>query len=76
LPLHCDQDRRGSFLALFDPASESIDLDDLNRMLERRGHRFVRYATTSRSTSPPNGAAERVMGCTGEFIERRLKLRG
>ncbi len=44
-------------------------------MLEKRGHRFVRYADDITIYVASKRAAERVMQSTCEFIERRLKLR-
>jgi RNA-directed DNA polymerase len=50
-------------------------LDDLDAELERRGHRFVRYADDLRVYVGTRRAAERVLdGLTG-FVERPLKLR-
>lgn len=57
------------------PLLSNVYLDDLDRMLERRGHRFVRYADDITIYVASKRAAERVMGSTCEFIERRLKLR-
>lgn len=57
------------------PLLSNVYLDDLDRMLEKRGHRFVRYADDITIYVRSQRAAERVMGSTCEFIERRLKLR-
>ena len=57
------------------PLLSNVCLDDLDRMLERRGHRFVRYADDITIYVRSERAAQRVMGSTGEFIEQRLKLR-
>lgn len=57
------------------PLLSNVYLDDLDRMLEKRGHRFVRYADDITIYVASKRAAERVMGSTGEFIEARLKLR-
>ncbi len=57
------------------PLLSNVYLDDLDRMLEKRGHRFVRYADDITIYVASKRAAERVMGNTCEFIERRLKLR-
>ena len=57
------------------PLLSNVYLDDLDRMLEKRGHRFVRYADDVTIYVASKRAAERVMGSTCEFIERRLKLR-
>jgi group II intron reverse transcriptase/maturase len=57
------------------PLLSNVYLDDLDRMLERRGHRFVRYADDVTIYVRSQRAAERVMQSTREFIERALKLR-
>lgn len=57
------------------PLLSNVYLDDLDRMLEKRGHRFVRYADDITIYVASKRAAERVMQSTCEFIERRLKLR-
>jgi len=57
------------------PLLSNLMLDDLDRELERRGHRFVRYADDCNVYVSSLRAGERVMaGITG-FIERRLKLK-
>jgi RNA-directed DNA polymerase len=57
------------------PLLSNVYLDDLDRMLEKRGHRFVRYADDITIYVASNRAAQRVMASTCEFIERALKLR-
>jgi RNA-directed DNA polymerase len=57
------------------PLLSNVYLDDLDRMLTQRGHRFVRYADDITIYVRSQRAAERVMQSTCEFIERRLKLR-
>lgn len=57
------------------PLLSNIYLDDLDRMLEKRGHRFVRYADDITIYVASERAAKRVMASTGEFIKRHLKLR-
>jgi len=57
------------------PLLSNVYLDDLDRMLEKRGHRFVRYADDITIYVASKRAADRVMQNTCEFIERRLKLR-
>jgi len=57
------------------PLLSNVYLDDLDRMLERRGHRFVRYADDVTIYVRSQRAAERVMQSTCAFIEGRLKLR-
>jgi len=57
------------------PLLANIMLDDLDRELERRGHRFVRYADDLRVHVKSQRAGERVLSGLTEFIEKRLKLR-
>jgi RNA-directed DNA polymerase len=57
------------------PLLANIMLDDLDRELERRGHRFVRYADDIRLHVRSERAGERVLAGIAEFIERRLKLK-
>jgi group II intron reverse transcriptase/maturase len=57
------------------PLLSNIMLDDLDRELERRGHRFVRYADDVRLHVKSERAGERVLAGVSEFIEKRLKLK-
>lgn len=57
------------------PLLSNVYLDDLDRVLEKRGHRFVRYADDITIYVRSERAAQRVMASTTQFIERRLKLR-
>lgn len=50
-------------------------LDDLDWELDRRGHRFVRYADDGRIYVTSKRAGQRVMASATQFIEQRLKLR-
>ena len=50
-------------------------LDDLDWELERRGHRFVRYADDGRIYVRSERAGQRVMESITQYIEQRLKLR-
>jgi hypothetical protein len=50
-------------------------LDDLDAELQRRGHRFVRYADDLRVYVQSERAGQRVMASITAFIEARLKLR-
>ena len=50
-------------------------LDELDRELERRGHRFVRYADDSNVYVRSERAGRRVMQSLTAFITRRLKLK-
>jgi RNA-directed DNA polymerase len=57
------------------PLLSNIMLDDLDRELERRGHRFVRYADDLRVFVRSERAARRILdGITG-IVEGRLKLK-
>ena len=57
------------------PVLSNIMLDDLDKELERRGLRFVRYCDDITIYVTSERATGRVMGSTAKFIERRLKLR-
>ncbi|MCZ6690326.1 MAG: group II intron reverse transcriptase/maturase [Planctomycetota bacterium] len=57
------------------PLLSNIVLDDLDRELERRGHRFVRYADDCNIYVQSRRAGERVMEGITRFIERKLKLK-
>lgn len=50
-------------------------LDDLDWELDRRGHRFVRYADDGRVYVHSRRAGERVMASITRYIEQRLKLK-
>ena len=50
-------------------------LDVLDRELEKRGHRFVRYADDCNIYVRSRRAGERVMASVTRFLARRLKLR-
>jgi RNA-directed DNA polymerase len=57
------------------PLLANLLLDDLDRELERRGHRFVRYADDCNIYVRSERAGERVMTSVTRFLERKLKLR-
>jgi RNA-directed DNA polymerase len=57
------------------PLLSNLVLDELDRELERRGHRFVRYADDSNVYVRSERAGRRVMGSLTAFITRRLKLK-
>lgn len=57
------------------PLLANLLLDDLDRELERRGHRFVRYADDATIYVRSQRAGERVMASVTCFVEKRLKLR-
>ena len=57
------------------PLLANILLDDLDKELEKRAHRFVRYADDFIVLVKSRQAGERVMESLKRFLERRLKLR-
>ncbi len=57
------------------PLLANIMLDDLDKELERRGHRFVRYADDSNIYVRSRRAGERVMVGVRQFLQERLKLK-
>jgi len=57
------------------PLLSNIVLDELDRELDRRGHRFVRYADDSNVYVRSERAGQRVMASLTSFIERRLRLK-
>jgi RNA-directed DNA polymerase len=56
------------------PLLSNLVLDELDRELERRGHRFVRYADDCNIYVRSEQAGQRVMASITRFIETRLKL--
>ena len=56
------------------PLLSNLVLDELDRELERRGHRFVRYADDCNVYVRSEKAGRRVMASLTRFIEGRLKL--
>jgi len=57
------------------PLLSNVLLDDFDKELERRGHRFVRYADDANVYVRSQKAGERVMASVTSFLERKLKLR-
>lgn len=57
------------------PLLSNLMLDDLDRELERRGHRFVRYADDCNIYVRTERAGQRVMESISGFITKKLKLR-
>jgi len=53
----------------------NLVLDELDREMERRGHRFVRYADDCNIYVRSQRAGERVMESVTRFITQRLKLK-
>lgn len=56
------------------PLLSNIVLDELDKELERRGHKFVRYADDCNIYVRSLKAGERVMESVSNFIETKLKL--
>jgi RNA-directed DNA polymerase len=57
------------------PLLSNLVLDELDRELERRGHRFVRYADDCNIYVGSERAGQRVMDSVTRFITHRLKLK-
>jgi RNA-directed DNA polymerase len=57
------------------PLLSNLVLDELDRELERRGHRHVRYADDSNIYVRSERAGHRVMASITRFITERLKLK-
>lgn len=57
------------------PLLSNIVLDELDWELDRRGHRFVRYADDANIYVRSERAGKRVMASVKQFIERRLRLK-
>lgn len=56
------------------PLLANLLLDDLDKELERRGHRFVRYADDCNIYVRSKRAGERVLKSLTRFLSRKLKL--
>ena len=57
------------------PLLSNIMLDDLDKELEKRGHKFVRYADDCNIYVKTQRAGERVMESVKGFLEKKLKLK-
>ncbi len=57
------------------PLLSNLVLDELDRELERRGHRFVRYADDCNIYVRSEWAGQRVMESITRFITQKLKLK-
>jgi len=57
------------------PLLSNLLLDDLDKELERRGHRFCRYADDCNIYVRSQAAGERVMASVTAFLQRKLRLR-
>ena len=56
------------------PLLSNVLLDELDKELERRGHRFVRYADDCNVYVKSKAAGERVMASLERFLNKRLRL--
>lgn len=56
------------------PLLANLLLDDLDRELHRRGHRFVRYADDCNIYVASQRAGERVFESIADFLQKKLKL--
>src|SRR3989475_742954 len=57
------------------PLLSNLVLDELDRELERRGHRYVRYADDCNIYVRSERAGQRVMKSIPQFITQKLKLK-
>ena len=57
------------------PLLSNLLLDDLDKELERRGHKFCRYADDCNIYVRSQAAGERVMASVTRFLEKKLRLR-
>lgn len=57
------------------PLLSNILLDDLDKELEKRGHRFERYADDCNIYVKSKVAGERVLASVTKFVEKKLKLK-
>jgi RNA-directed DNA polymerase len=57
------------------PLLSNIMLDELDKELEKRGHKFCRYADDCNIYGKSKRAGERVMQSVSEYLEKKLKLK-
>lgn len=57
------------------PLLSNVLLDELDKELERRGHRYVRYADDCNVYVQSEAAGKRVMTSLERFLRERLRLR-
>ncbi len=57
------------------PLLSNIMLDDLDKELEQRGHKFVRYADDCNIYVKTHRAGERVLESVKAFLDKKLKLK-
>ena len=58
------------------PLLSNVMLNELDKELEKRGHKFVRYADDCMILCKSRRSAERTMSGISKFIERKLFLKG
>ena len=61
--------------ARFRPFLSNLVLDDLDKELARRGHRFCRYADDCNIYVRSRRAGERVMASVSRFLTNKLRLK-
>ena len=57
------------------PLLANVMLDDLDKEMEKRGHRFVRYADDCNVYVKSERAGQRVMESVVKYLEKKLKLK-
>ena len=57
------------------PLLSNLVLDDLDKELARRGHRFCRYADDCNIYARSRRAGERVMASVSRFLTQKLRLK-
>jgi RNA-directed DNA polymerase len=57
------------------PLLANLLLDELDKELEKRGHRFVRYADDAHIDVRSQQAGERVMASVTRVLKRKLRLK-
>ena len=57
------------------PILSNILLDDLDKELEKRGHKFIRYADDLAIFVKSKRAGERVMASISRYLEQKLKVK-
>ena len=57
------------------PLLSNLVLDDLDKELARRGHRFCRYADDCNIYVRSRRAGERVMASMSRFLTQKLRLK-
>ena len=57
------------------PLLANIYLDELDKELEKRGHRFARYADDLIILCKSKRAAQRTLTSVTRFVENRMKLK-